>query len=86
VASDATVGAVWTGRQVAFVGRGRTHSGSEIPPLRFETFALLAVQTGDALQQSYERTNAMAGKLLNADLVDWAPIYLSPALQDTELV
>jgi hypothetical protein len=85
VASDATVGAAWAGSQVAFVGRGRTHSLAQIPPLRFETFTLLAAQRSDALHQSYERTNAMAGKLINADLVDWAPIYLSPALQDTEL-
>ena len=83
-ASDATVGAVWTDGQVAFIGRGRTHSLTQIPPLRFETFSLLAAQRSDTLSQSYERANAMAGKLINADFVDWAPIYLSPALQDTE--
>jgi hypothetical protein len=84
VSSDATVGAVWRGSQVAFVGRGRTHSLAQIPPLRFETFAMLAAQREDALNQSYERTNGMAGKLIMADLVDWAPIYLSPALEDVE--
>jgi hypothetical protein len=84
VASDATIGAAWAGGQVALVGRGRTHSLAQIPPLRFETFALLATQRRDALHQSYERTNTMAGKLINLDF-DWAPIYLSAALQDTEL-
>ncbi|CAN5518323.1 hypothetical protein BH10PSE3_BH10PSE3_31470 [soil metagenome] len=84
VSSDAIIGAVSTedGR-IGLVGRGRTHALSEVPPLRFETFALIAAQHGDQLSQSYERTNPFAGKM--DDRRDWAPIYLSPALIDSEL-
>jgi len=57
-----------------------------VPPLRFETFALLAAQGGDELAQSYERNAPFAGKLENVEFgKDWAPIYLSAALVDTEL-
>jgi hypothetical protein len=84
VSSDAIVGAVWgqNGR-MGLVGRVRTHSLSQIPALRFETFALIAAQHADALLQSYDRTNPLAGKM--SDGRDWAPIYLSPALVDSEM-
>jgi len=84
VSSDSIVGAVWNDAgRVGLVGRARSHPLSQIPPLRFETFVLLAKQRGDELSQSYERTNPMAGKM--PDTRDWAPIYLSPPLIDSEL-
>jgi hypothetical protein len=85
VSSDAILGAVTTqGGQFALIGRGRTHPFSQIAPLRFETFALLAAQKADELSQSYERSNPLAGRMPLAGR-DWAPIYLSEALIDTEL-
>jgi len=84
VSSDAILGAVTTvGGQFALLGRGRTRPFSQIAPLRFETFALLAGQRADELRQSYERTNPLAGRMPKAQR-DWAPIYLSEPLIDTE--
>ena len=86
VSTDAVVGAVWarggTG-QVAFLGRRRTHPLSQIEPLRFETFVTLVSTTSDELAQSYERTTAAAGRLQTENR-DWAPIYLSQDLRDSE--
>lgn len=87
VASDALIGAIVSpGGQVAIVGRPRTNSLSAVPPLRFETFQLVASQSSDELSQSYERASLFAGKLQKGDYrgKDWAPIYLSDALIDTE--
>jgi hypothetical protein len=53
-----------------------------LPPLRFETALTLAAETSDELKQSYERNQFFAGKLSNA--TDWAPIYLSNSLINTE--
>ena len=84
VSSDAILGASWTpDGKLAFVGRQRTHPLSEIPPLRFETFGLIAAQRSDQLAQSYERGNPLAGNM-EAQRRDWAPIFLSDALIDTE--
>ena len=87
VASDAVIGCAWqpSGRMV-LVGRARSHPLAAIPPLRFETFQLLAHETRGELQQSYERNNVMAGKMFAGEnqLRDWAPIYLSTSLLDTE--
>ncbi len=88
VSSDAIVGGVWTsGGQAAIVARCRTRPLEAFPPLRFETFALLAAQGRDELHQSYERSNALAGKMLTGqyEFRDWAPIYLSEPLIDQEL-
>lgn len=87
VASDALIGAlVSPSGQIAIVGRSRTNSLSTVPPLRFETFQLVASQSSDELSQSYERTSIFSGRLENGDYrgKDWAPIYLSDALIDTE--
>ena len=87
VASEAVFGAMWTDRgQTAILARVRTQRLSAIPPLRFETFSLLAEQSSDQLAQSYERNTVLSGKLKGGDheLRDWAPIYLSTALIDTE--
>ncbi|WP_157662187.1 hypothetical protein [Burkholderia ubonensis] len=90
VASECVFGGIWTqGGQVAIVARFRTTPTSTAPPLRFETFQVLAdaARNSDELQQSYERTQIFAGKLLSGNYTfrDWAPIYLSPQLVDTEL-
>jgi len=84
--TDAIIGAFWTkdgGDQVAFLGRRRTHPQSQIAPLRFETFKMLVAEGQDNLAQSYERGNALAGRI-ESQARDWAPIYLSPSLKDTE--
>jgi len=88
VASDAIVGGLWTNDgQTLIVGRARTEPLTVVPPLRFETFSLLARQSVDELSQSYERTAIFAGKLNSGTYLykDWAPVYLSDALIDTEL-
>jgi hypothetical protein len=87
VASDCVFGGVWTdGGQVAIVAKIRTEPFSILPPLRFETFVLLAAQSTDELAQSYERTAIFAGKLYSGEYFfkDWAPAYLSTPLIDTE--
>lgn len=87
VATDSIVGVYQDpGGQVAIVGRSRTQPFATVPPLRFETFQLVAAQSADQLSQSYERGSLFAGKLLNGDYIlkDWAPIFLSEALVDTE--
>jgi hypothetical protein len=81
--SDIIVGAVASRTTVAIVARQRAVDPRVLQPLRFETVSLLAaVHDRDALQQSYERTNPLAGRI--DDTRDWAPIFLSPELLDTE--
>jgi hypothetical protein len=72
---------------LAILGRRRTQSISRVPPLRFETFKLVASQSTDELSQSYERGAVFAGRLRSGEFrgLDWAPIYLSDVLIDTEL-
>jgi hypothetical protein len=87
IATDAIVGIFQDpSGQVAFVGRRRTQPLSGAPPLRFETFKLIASSSVDELSQSYERRAVFAGKLASGDYEhkDWAPIYLSDELVDTE--
>ncbi|MGH8070206.1 MAG: hypothetical protein ACRERE_34160 [Candidatus Entotheonellia bacterium] len=87
VASDAVLGGVWTPKgQTAILARARIKPLEMLPPLRFETFALLAVQSSNELHQSYERTHILAGKMMTGNYKgkDWAPIYLSEPLIDTE--
>jgi hypothetical protein len=55
-----------------------------LPPLRTETILQLAAAREDELSQSYERTNPFAGRYDDSRNMDWAPIYLSPRLIDTE--
>ncbi|HET9627071.1 MAG TPA: hypothetical protein VFP84_37185 [Kofleriaceae bacterium] len=81
--SDLIVGAMASPTTVAIVARQRAIDPRVLPPLRFETASLLAAAHSQArLQQSYDRTNLLAGKL--DDQQDWAPIFLSPELIDTE--
>ena len=53
-----------------------------LPPLRVETILQLAAVGQDELSQSYERRNIISGRY--DEKHDWAPIYLSAALLDTE--
>jgi hypothetical protein len=87
VASDMIFGSIWESRgQVAIVARARTEPYSALPPLRFETFTLLAEERNGELAQSYERSTPFAGRLDKGDhrFRDWAPIYLSDSLVNTE--
>jgi hypothetical protein len=80
--SDLIVGAIANDRQLAIIARERTEPLLRLPPLRFETALTLAAERSDELGQSYERNQLFAGKL--SDNTDWAPIYLSNSLIDTE--
>jgi hypothetical protein len=81
--SDIIVGAVTSSTTVAILARQRAIDPRVLQPLRFETVSLLAAaHDKESLQQSYERTNPLAGRF--DDTRDWAPIFLSPELLDTE--
>jgi hypothetical protein len=80
--SDMIVGAVNAGDQILIVGRERMVPVNILPPLRTETIMLLASVGDEELQQSYERTHIFAGRF--NETKDWAPIFLSDALIDTE--
>ena len=82
--SDLIVGAVAGKDHVAIVGRERVLPVDVLPPLRCETIFLLASANTDQLGQSYERQNLFAGKFDRSGNLDWAPIYLSRELIDTE--
>lgn len=89
VDTDAFIGAIkLSDRRVALIGRERTTSRVDMPPLRLETVFLLASERSFQLSQSYERRRPFAGKLLAhaGDLLgwDWAPILLSDSIIDTE--
>jgi len=89
VDTDAFLGAASLEKDhVALVGRERSSSFAEMPPLRVETLLLLAAVEAPQIAQSYERTRAFAGKLLSDARTlqgwDWAPILLSDELIDTE--
>jgi hypothetical protein len=80
--SDILIGAVASQTQLIILGRERTQPVDVLPPLRTETIMQLASANTDELAQSYERTEILAGKC--DDKHDWAPIYLSKDLIDTE--
>jgi hypothetical protein len=80
--SDLILGAAANDTHVAIVARERSIPIEWLPPLRAETIVLLASAEGTQLAQSYERTYIYAGPLEKN--LDWAPIYLSPVLIDTE--
>jgi hypothetical protein len=82
--SDLILGAVSSSDQLVIVGRERTTPVAQLPPLRNETILLLASAREDELSQSYERRNPLAGRYDIQNRMDWAPIYLSPRLIDTE--
>jgi hypothetical protein len=81
--ADLIVGAVASSTTVAIIARRRAIDPRILPPLRFETVSLLAaLHARDGLQQSFDRTHPLAGRI-DAKR-DWAPIYLNPELVDTE--
>jgi hypothetical protein len=80
--SDLVIGALASPSSILLAGRDRQLSPEAFPPLRYETIRLLANTERDELQQSFERTNFFAGRYDDAN--DWAPIFLSPSLVDTE--
>lgn len=82
VDTDLVVGGIKGSANSLVIGRRRQVDGAQLSPLRFETLALLASVPDDALAQSFERQNLMAGRY--SDGMDWAPILLSPALRDSE--
>jgi hypothetical protein len=83
IESDLIVGAMASPGAVAIIARQRAVDPRILQPLRFETASLLAaVHDKASLHQSYDRTNPLAGRI--DDTRDWAPIFLSPELLDTE--
>jgi hypothetical protein len=85
--SDAIIGAVASDKhRVLIVGRERDTPVSDVPPLRVETILALAATRERELGQSYERNAPFAGELSEGELQDkdWAPIYLSHDLFNTE--
>ena len=80
--SDMLVGAVASDNELAIVGRERVAPVALLPPLRTETILQLAAANRDELAQSYERKFMFAGRFDHTN--DWAPIYLSDELVDTE--
>lgn len=87
VSSDYLIGALRPKRGgLMLFARNRQIPLNVLPPLRFETVASLAGKLGQPLGQSYERQRVLAGKIRFGELAnwDWAPIYLSPQLEDSE--
>jgi hypothetical protein len=82
--TDTILGAVGTDRATAIVGRERVVPVTLMPPLRVETLLQLASIKATELAQSYERRNLFAGRFDAGRNRDWAPIYLSDELKDTE--
>ncbi|MCX6155679.1 MAG: hypothetical protein NT007_16110 [Candidatus Kapabacteria bacterium] len=80
--ADMILGSVSDGKLLAIVGRERKNDVYELAPLEVETLLLLADANKEELAQSYERNHLVAGK--QAGGKDWAPIYLSQELQNTE--
>jgi hypothetical protein len=80
--SDLLLGALSNENGLLLIGRQRVLPADVLPPLRTETVALLTGVPGGHLAQSFERLSPPAGVL--DDKSDWAPIYLSPELVDTE--
>jgi hypothetical protein len=82
VDADLLMGAVASGKQIAIIGRERVTPIAVLPPLRTETILQLAAANEKELAQSYERKYIFAGRFTKTD--DWAPIFLSDELIDTE--
>jgi hypothetical protein len=80
--SDLILGAIAGRRSIAILGRERSVPVTVLPPLRLETLVQLSSVGTYQLAQSYERNNGFAGRCTKT--TDWAPIYLSPQLVDTE--
>jgi hypothetical protein len=72
VASDLIIGAIGNqnGSMLLFA-RARTLPLSQLPPLRFETFAGFARNRAVDIAQSYERQRIFAGKIQTGKYADW---------------
>ncbi len=81
--SDLLLGAIGTPHSVAVIARERQEPVIALPPLRVETLQQLAAASESELAQSYERLDLFAGRL-RSEQRDWAPIFLSPELHDSE--
>jgi hypothetical protein len=86
--SDLILGAIAKQDAVAIIARQRVADFVQIPPLRVEMILQLASGAKAAeLGQSYDRNHILAGVIEGGkgekDL-DWAPIFLSELLIDTE--
>lgn len=86
--SDVILGAIATQGAVAVVARQRVADFVQMPPLRVEMILQLANGAKAAeLAQSYDRNHILAGSIEGEKReknLDWAPIYLSDLLIDTE--
>jgi hypothetical protein len=82
VDSDLILGAVAVKDHLAIIGRERVAPVRILPPLRVEMLVTLAAVGSSELGQSYDRTRLFAGRFDKE--WDWAPIFLSPELIDTE--
>lgn len=80
--TDLVLGAVSNGEQIAILARRRRIPLTALPPLRTEAILTIAADTIGILQQSFERNAIFAGRY--DEKHDWAPIYLSPNLRNTE--
>jgi hypothetical protein len=83
VESDLILGGVTHNDVLVLVARARALPIDRFPPLRFESLQALASVKGFEVGQSFERTSPGAGKMLDGN--DFAPIYLSPEIIDTEI-
>ena len=79
---DLIIGAIRIEDNVAIIARKRIIPESVLPTMRTETILALASSPYNGLAQSYERNFLWAGK--GHDNFDWAPIYLSATLQNTD--
>jgi hypothetical protein len=87
ISSDLLLGAVKPkSGGLILLGRRRQEPLSVLPPLRFEMFEAFARNRTTKLGQSYERQRMFAGRIQSGPHRnwDWAPIYLSSQLDDTE--
>ena len=80
--SDLILGAVPRDDSVVIFGRERVAPVAVLPPLRAEMIFRLAATESGSLGQSYERGSFGAGSSFAR--WEWAPIYLSDELIDTE--
>lgn len=87
VGSDLIIGAAGSSTGTMLIlARLRQIPLAALPPLRFESFVTYARNRATHLAQSYERQRIFAGRIRSGRYVgwDWAPILLSPQLDDTE--
>jgi hypothetical protein len=80
--SDLILGALANESTVIILGRKRLLPLASYPPLRLESLRALTAAGNFELAQSFERNSIVAG---HENEGDWAPIYLSAGIVDTEV-